>query len=316
MKLLYFCLLACTLFTACGPRTHTSNDTTEEESLSIDNSDSIKKSQEMLNDTTPLSFGSAEDAIQYMKSTPEWEKYSKGILPRMARESLSYATKLLNNKYDYFIIVDKSIMKVILYNKYGEVVKQYGMACAKNYGTKMKKADSRTPDGFFSAEGIYDSTDWLYTNDWGETSPVRGQFGPRFIRLKCPNTTQIGIHGTGSPWSIGKRVSHGCIRLTNENILDLVKYAKVGMPIIVNPSPSDMAVNKREGNNIPSITSLPDGVKPEPNNYVAPVSTVKPKPETSDSTLNQNSESDDVPEVRETVPSSEPLQPTEQNSEE
>ena len=68
------------------------------------------------------------------------------------------------------------------------------MACAKNYGTKHKKADSRTPEGFFEVEGIYNSTDWLYTDDDGVTSKKKGQFGPRFIRLKIPVTSQIGIH--------------------------------------------------------------------------------------------------------------------------
>ena len=40
-------------------------------------------------------------------------------------------------------------------------------------------------------------------------SKKKGQFGPRFIRLKIPGTTQIGIHGTCAPWSIGHRVRHG-----------------------------------------------------------------------------------------------------------
>ena len=182
----------------------------------------------------------------------------------MASEELDYAEKLLNNEYDRFIVVDKASMKVILYSRYGEVLKKYGMACAKNYGTKHRKADSRTPEGFFTAEGIYDSTDWLFTDDNGVTSPKKGQFGPRFVRLKCPNTSQIGIHGTVAPWSIGHRASHGCIRLTNENILELVEYVQIGMPIIVSPGPKDMAVNESEGFSIASITTLPGGKRAVP----------------------------------------------------
>jgi len=105
------------------------------------------------------------------------------------------------------------------------------------------------------------STDWLYTDDEGNTSDVKGQFGPRFIRIKSPITSQIGIHGTGSPWSIGKRVSHGCIRITNENILELVKYASVGMPIIVVPGITDRKVNSQEGYNIPYITTNVEPLK-------------------------------------------------------
>ena len=129
------------------------------------------------------------------------------------------------------------------------------MACAKNYGSKHQKADSRTPEGFFSAQGVYDSTDWLFTDDNGVTSKKRGQFGPRFIRLRTPVTSQIGIHGTCAPWSIGARCSHGCIRITNEQIMELVEYVEVGMPIIVSPGLKDTKVNMAEGYDIPWIST-------------------------------------------------------------
>ena len=211
-----------------------------------------------------LKFTSASDLKDYLAKSSKSAEYSQGIIPLIADKSLEYAQKLVNNTHDGFIIVDKSRMKVILFDKYGREKLSYGMACARNYGTKHKKADSRTPEGFFSAEGIYDSTDWLYTNDNGVTSKVKGQFGPRFIRLKCPNTSQIGIHGTGAPWSIGSRASHGCIRLTNENILELVKHVTVGMPIIVVPGRRDMEVNKSEGVESVWIPSSFDAVEPKP----------------------------------------------------
>lgn len=214
-------------------------------------------------DTVPveLSFNTSAEALSYMNKSAHAAKYRSGILPLMAEENLKYCTKLLNNTHNYFIVVDKSKMKVILYDKYGCLKKEYGMACGKNFGTKHKKSDCRTPEGFFTAQGIYDSTDWLYTDDEGNTSDVKGQFGPRFIRIKSPITSQIGIHGTGSPWSIGKRVSHGCIRITNENILELVKYASVGMPIIVVPGITDRKVNSQEGYNIPYITTNVEPLK-------------------------------------------------------
>lgn len=253
-----FPLLSAILITACGNSvgnsTDTLNDTTkyptQMDSVMKDNPDSVAKKEKPL-----ITFASAQQALDFMQKSGHWNEYQAGILPRMAAENLEYCGKLLNNSYKYFIVVDKAAMKVILYSRYGTVVKEYGMACAKNYGTKHRKADSRTPEGFFSVEGIYDSTDWLFTNDNGYTSPARGQFGPRFIRIKNPVTTQIGIHGTASPGSIGKRVSHGCIRVKNENILELVKYAEAGMPVIVSPGPVDMRVNMNEGYDIKAITT-------------------------------------------------------------
>lgn len=209
-------------------------------------------------------FANAAEAHQFMNSTPDSAAYAEGILHRMADDYLPYAQKLLENTYPRFIIADKWAMKVRLFDRFGRMEKEYGMACAKNFGTKHKKADSRTPEGFFSVEGIYDSTDWLFTDDDGYTSPKKGQFGPRFIRLRIPGTSQIGIHGTCSPWSIGSRASHGCMRVTNENILELVQLVEPGMPVIVNPSKRDTQINLGEGYDVPWISSSTDPRYPRP----------------------------------------------------
>ena len=200
-------------------------------------------------------FATASEAIEYMKGSSDWDKYADGILPQMADEHLPYAQKLLNSPYQHFIVVDKERMKVVLFDKYGRVEKEYTMACGKNYGTKQSDWDSRTPEGYFSAEGVYNSTIWLFKDKNGRVSPTRGQYGPRFIRLNTPITRGVGIHGTCSPGALGKRVSHGCIRIANENILELVGYVENGMPIIVNPSKKDVSVNKSSGYSVGKITT-------------------------------------------------------------
>ncbi len=195
----------------------------------------------------------AAEAIAWMDASPDADKYREGILHRMAGDCLDYTRRLLKNKFDYFIVVDKRSMFVVLFDKFGREKSAYKMACARNYGTKHKKNDCRTPEGFFSAGDTYDSTDWLYTDENGYTSPTKGVYGPRFIRVVNPATTTVGIHGTGSPWSLGARASHGCIRLANNSILDLVQYARKGMPIIVNPSDRDQRVNRQEGYTVAQI---------------------------------------------------------------
>lgn len=206
--------------------------------------DTVKKEEK------ELVFNTAEEAISYMENSGHWSEYQTGIIPQIARENIKYATSLLNNKKKNFLIVDKGLLKVIVYNKYGNELTSFRCAGPRNYGSKHGRSDCRTPEGCFSAEGIYDSRDWLYTNDAGYTSPAKGVYGPRFIRIKNPVTSSVGIHGTSSPGSIGRRVSHGCIRLKNDDIMELVKYAEVGMPIIVNPGSRDQQVNKSEGRSI------------------------------------------------------------------
>jgi hypothetical protein len=44
---------------------------------------------------------------------------------------------------------------------------------------------------------------------------------------------QLGIHGTNEPWSIGTKVSHGCIRLHNADIEKLAKTLPLGVPVLV-----------------------------------------------------------------------------------
>jgi lipoprotein-anchoring transpeptidase ErfK/SrfK len=41
------------------------------------------------------------------------------------------------------------------------------------------------------------------------------------------------IHGTNEPWSIGERVSSGCVRMLNEDISDLYNRVPVGSTVMV-----------------------------------------------------------------------------------
>jgi hypothetical protein len=43
------------------------------------------------------------------------------------------------------------------------------------------------------------------------------------------------IHGTNQPSTIGTFVSSGCIRLTNEDVIDLYSRVKIGTRVVVLP---------------------------------------------------------------------------------
>jgi lipoprotein-anchoring transpeptidase ErfK/SrfK len=47
------------------------------------------------------------------------------------------------------------------------------------------------------------------------------------------NDGTYAIHGTNRPSSIGRFVSHGCIRMYNEDIRQLYRLARIGTPVIV-----------------------------------------------------------------------------------
>lgn len=71
---------------------------------------------------------------------------------------------------------------------------------------------------------------WAGGMEPGLTNPL----GPRALYLfQGDRDTLFRIHGTSEPWSIGLAVSSGCIRLFNNDIIDLYSRVPVGAPVVV-----------------------------------------------------------------------------------
>jgi lipoprotein-anchoring transpeptidase ErfK/SrfK len=68
----------------------------------------------------------------------------------------------------------------------------------------------------------------------GEGNPL----GARAIYL---GTTVYRIHGTNMPSTIGHKVSSGCIRMVNEDVIDLYGRIDVGTKVIVLPNRANVA---------------------------------------------------------------------------
>ncbi|MBY5336130.1 L,D-transpeptidase [Rhizobium leguminosarum] len=70
----------------------------------------------------------------------------------------------------------------------------------------------------------------------GHYLPARmdgGAENPLGARAMYLGSTLYRIHGTNAPWSIGSAVSSGCIRLRNEDVVDLYDRVSVGTRVIV-----------------------------------------------------------------------------------
>jgi lipoprotein-anchoring transpeptidase ErfK/SrfK len=84
--------------------------------------------------------------------------------------------------------------------------------------------------------------------DWHPPAEMVGRqpYLPRFMaggpgnplgaRAMYLGETEYRIHGTNNPDTIGKKVSSGCIRLTNDDVTDLYERVKVGAKVIVLPT--------------------------------------------------------------------------------
>jgi lipoprotein-anchoring transpeptidase ErfK/SrfK len=60
-----------------------------------------------------------------------------------------------------------------------------------------------------------------------------GPDNPLGARALYIGATLYRIHGTSEPWTIGQKVSSGCIRLTNDDIIDLFSKVQVGSLVVV-----------------------------------------------------------------------------------
>ena len=81
--------------------------------------------------------------------------------------------------------------------------------------------------------------------DWSPTPNIKkkypnlpnhmkgGEGNPLGARALYLGDTLYRIHGTNEPWRIGDAVSAGCIRLTNDDIIDLYSRAKIGATVVV-----------------------------------------------------------------------------------
>lgn len=97
---------------------------------------------------------------------------------------------------------------------------------------------------------------WVPTADMRRKNPTlplavegghpRNPLGTRALYL---GNTLYRIHGTDAPWTIGKEVSNGCVRLYNADILDLYSRVPVGAKVIVTYKkfPAAAAASKRGG---------------------------------------------------------------------
>ena len=81
----------------------------------------------------------------------------------------------------------------------------------------------------------------FYVNQRLIPTDPSGPFGPGAVGISAFSNVLTGwtqggpiaIHGTNAPWSIGKAVSNGCIRLPNETLRKVFAQALSGTPVLI-----------------------------------------------------------------------------------
>jgi len=113
------------------------------------------------------------------------------------------------NSIPYSIVISISLKRLTLLMN-GQVMKQYPIA--------VGKIVTATPVG-----------DFVIVNR--EPNPG-GPFGVMWLSL---SKIHYGIHGTNNPASIGKAVSLGCIRMYNEDVVELASLVPNGTKVSIRP---------------------------------------------------------------------------------
>jgi lipoprotein-anchoring transpeptidase ErfK/SrfK len=122
-------------------------------------------------------------------------------------------------------------------------------------------------------QAVARKTEWP---DWRPPADMlsRQPYLPRFMaggpgnplgaRAMYLGETEYRIHGTNKPDTIGKQVSSGCIRLTNEDVADLYERVKIGAKVIVLPVtlPNPATHRPLQGAPADAASRLPDPASP------------------------------------------------------
>jgi lipoprotein-anchoring transpeptidase ErfK/SrfK len=148
----------------------------------------------------------------------DWLNVQVSMRPNQATAWIK-ASEVTISQTSMHILVDTSARTLTLYD---------GSAVAWQTSVAPGTADSPTPTGDFFVDGIvklsYDDGPYgAYQVSVAAFSNVYYSFGS--------GNGQIAIHGTNDPALIGTPASHGCVRMTNEDISALASMVPLGTPV-------------------------------------------------------------------------------------
>lgn len=150
---------------------------------------------------------------------------SRPMSPRFKKRIVSYETK----EKPGTIVIDTGKRYLFLVLGDGKAVR-YGVGVGREgFSWKGEQRITRKAEW----------PDWRPPPEMREREPDLPEFvegGPRNplgARAMYLGNTVFRIHGTLYPDTIGRAVSSGCIRLTNDDVTDLYEKVKIGTKVIV-----------------------------------------------------------------------------------
>ncbi|HEY4773846.1 MAG TPA: L,D-transpeptidase [Xanthobacteraceae bacterium] len=147
------------------------------------------------------------------------------IDPRYLRQTVRYdgperpGTVIINTNERFLYLVRDGGTAI----RYGVGVGRPGFTWA---GVKQVSSKREWPDWTPPPEMLRRRPDLPRYMEGGPQNPL----GARALYL---GSSLYRIHGSNEPWTIGTQVSSGCIRMRNEDVIDLYQRVDVGTKVVV-----------------------------------------------------------------------------------
>ena len=156
---------------------------------------------------------------------PEEGAIARTVDPRFARQVVAYDGPGRSGQ----IVIDTNAKYLYLIQPGGQAIR-YGIGVGRPgfvwTGAKTISAKREWPDWTPPAEMLRRRPDLPRHMAGGPENPL----GARAMYL---GTSLYRIHGTNEPHTIGQNVSSGCIRMMNEDVIDLYERTPVGTRVEV-----------------------------------------------------------------------------------
>ena len=156
----------------------------------------------------------------------------------------------------------------ITINKSKNILTVYkGSEIHKKYPVASGKSSSLTPEGKFKLVSKAVNPAW---GGAGVSKPVAGgspsnPLGKRWLGLSIGGGGRYGIHGNAAPRSIGTYASLGCVRMINEDVVELYEYISIGTPVWIGNENKLRDWGVTQGNSDQGVMPMVDLIpEPEP----------------------------------------------------
>ena len=174
--------------------------------------------------TAPDPYGTRYPAAR--GEPPEWAEARRAEAdPRYRRQVVAYE----GGETPGTIIIDTPRRFLYLVQEGGRAVR-YGIGVGRPgftwAGVKEVSAKREWPDWTPPPEMLRRRPDLPHHMAGGPENPL----GARALYL---GSSLYRIHGSNEPWTIGTAVSSGCIRMRNEDVIDLYGRVNVGTKVVV-----------------------------------------------------------------------------------